>query len=143
MQSNVGYLLHHISTVLARTSDQILQEQLGIGFSQFKILLTLEQDSGIKQKDIAVTLGQTEASVSRQVKLLFDDGLLTSQTNPSNRRQHITRLTPKGERFLAKATEILNRYHTPIFDRLSDRQQHELRELLTTMHESACGTTEH
>lgn len=142
-QSNVGYLLHHISAVLARTSDQILQEQLGIGFSQFKILLTLEQDSAVSQKDIAVTLGQTEASVSRQIKLLHDEGLLTSQPNPNNRRQHNTRLTPKGSRFLAKSTEILNRYHAPLFERLTERQQHDLRELLTSVHQAVCPTPDH
>ncbi len=141
--NNPGYLLHHISTVLARQSDQVLQEQLGIGFSQFKILLMLEQAGVAQQREIAVRLGQTEASISRQVKLLQDSGMLTSQVSPQNRRQHITRLTPKGSKVLSRATEILNHYHSPVFDKLSERQQHQLRELLTIMHQATCNTTNH
>lgn len=140
---DLGYLLHHLSAVLARQSDQVLQEQLGIGFSQFKILLMLEQKGVLQQREIAVRLGQTEASVSRQVKLLQTDGMLVSQVSPNNRRQHITRLTPKGTRVLMSATDILNRYHYPVFSKLSDRQQQQLRELLTVMHQATCNTTNH
>lgn len=136
LDGNIGYLIQHISTVLARQSDQVLQEQLGIGFSQFKIMLILEQSTGVQQKDIARSLGQTEASVSRQIKLLQDDGLLQSQVNPNNRRQHVTRLTPRGIKFTQKALQTLNRYYTPLFRNLDDRQQQQLRELLTVLHVS-------
>lgn len=140
---DLGYLLQHVSTVLARQSDQVLQEQLGIGFSQFKILLMVEQKGVLQQREIALRLGQTEASVSRQVKLLLEEGMLTSQVSPNNRRQRITRLTPKGARVLMSATDILNRYHYPVFSKLSDRQQQLLRELLTVMHQAACNTVSH
>ena len=143
IKGNLGYLLHHISFVLARQSDQVLQEQLGIGFSQFKILLILEQANGLPQKQIAVKLGQTEASISRQIKLLQDNGMLSSQVSPVNRREHITTLTPKGVKVTEKAMEILNNYHHPIFNKLSERQQAQLRELLTTMHEAICHGQDH
>lgn len=143
INNNLGYLFHHISFVLARQSDQILQEQLGIGFSQFKIMLILQQAKGLPQKQIAVKLGQTEASISRQIKLLQDSAMITNQVNPANRREHITTLTPKGVKVTDKATEILNNYHAPIFNNLSERQQVQLRELLTTMHEATCRGIEH
>lgn len=143
LENNLGYLLHHVTTLLARQSDQILQEQLGIGFSQFKIMLILGEGKGIQQRQIATTLGQTEASISRQIKLLIDSGMITNQVNPTNRREHITHLTPKGMKVMEKATEILNNYHSPIFNRLSERQQVQLRELLTTMHGAICSTKDH
>lgn len=143
LDSNLGYLFHHISAVLARQSDQILQEQLGIGFSQFKILLILAEGKGVQQRQLAATLGQTEASISRQIKLLIDNGMITNQVNPTNRREHITHLTPKGIKVTDKATEILNNYHAPVFNRLSERQQAQMRELLTAMHGAVCSTTDH
>ncbi len=143
LHDNLGYLFHHISFVLARQSDQVLQEQLGIGFSQFKILLILEQANGLPQKQIAVKLGQTEASISRQIKLLQENGMLSSQVSPTNRREHITALTPKGVKVTEKAMEILNNYHQPIFNKLSERQQAQLRELLTAMHQATCHGQDH
>lgn len=137
-KQSIGYLLHHISAVLARNSDQILQEQLGIGFSQFKILLILQQKSGVQQKQIATALGQTEASISRQIRLLQDVGMLTSVINPSNRRRHIIQLTPKGLKVNDRAMQILNGYHSPVFARLNEKQQSQLAEMLGEIHQSLC-----
>lgn len=142
-KNNIGYLLQHLSFVLARQSDQVLQEQLGIGFSQFKILMALQWNPNVQQRQIAERLGQTEASISRQIKLLHQDGLLSTIISPQNRRQHITRPTTKGERLTDKAMEILNNYHGPMFARLSDKQQQQLREILGTMHDYACPADGH
>ena len=139
LNNNVGYLLHHLSTLLARNSDQVLQEQLGIGFSQFKILLILEETNGVQQKYIAQKLGQTEASISRQIKSLSDIGMITSQVSPNNRREHITRLTPKGTKVTERSMNILNNFHAPVFSELSESQQMQLQELLGTIHDSMCS----
>ena len=136
---NVGYMLHHLSAVLARNSDQLLLEQLGIGFSQFKILLILQETNGVQQKHIAGKLGQTEASISRQVKTMADNDLITSQVSPANRREHITRLTSRGLQFTQRATEILNNFHAPVFARLSQKEQLQLQELLANVHDGMCA----
>lgn len=136
--TNIGYLLNHLSFVLNRQSDQVLQERLGIGFSQFKILTTLQRQPNIQQKQIAERLGQTEASVSRQIKLLLSQGLLQSMRNPHNRREHITTLTNKGERFTVEATDILNTYHQPVYQVLTEKQAAALISSLTIMHQQTC-----
>lgn len=138
--NNLGYLLNHLAFVLGRQSDQVLQERLGIGFSQFKIMMVLRANPHVQQKQIAERLGQTEASISRQIKLLFDQGLLQSVKRPENRREHITTLTTKGERFTDEALDILNGYHSPVFEKLSEKQRTALTESLQAMHEEACRT---
>lgn len=138
LTNNIGYMLQHLSFALARQSDQVLQEQLGIGFSQFKILMVLQWNPSVRQRQIADRLGQTEASISRQIKLLKEEGMLITQLNPKNRREHLTIVTAKGQRLTDKATEILNRYHAPMFAKLSDKQQDQLLETLGTMHDYAC-----
>lgn len=79
INNNLGYLLHHLGTALDRQSDLLLQDKFGLGFSQFKIMLALKQKDGVQQKQIAHTLGQTEASISRQIKLLVNMGLVSSK----------------------------------------------------------------
>lgn len=135
---NIGYLLQHLSAVLAKQSDQVLQERLGIGFSQFKILMVLEQDPHVKQKQIADKLGQTEASISRQVSLMHERGLLQTTISPRNRREHITTLTSKGLRLNQAALKALNDFHSPNFESLGEKRQMELLEILRQMHEHAC-----
>lgn len=136
--NNIGYLIQRLAFCLGRHSDQVLQEQLGIGMSQFKILMVLGWKSNIQQRQIADNLGQTEASISRQIKLLKERGLLMTEISPQNRREHITRPTVKGQRLCEKAVEVLNAYHAPMFARLNDKQQTQLLESLTIMYDYAC-----
>lgn len=136
--NNIGYMLNHLAFVLSRHSDQVLQEQLGIGFSQFKIMMVLKWDPAIQQKQIADKLGQTEASISRQIKLLHDKGLLGTRISADNKRGHITTLTPKGEKLTERAMLILNNYHAPTFASLSPKQQQTLLEILNIMHDAVC-----
>lgn len=134
----LGYLLHHLSFVIDRQSDQVLQERLGIGFSQFKILMCIGHDSISQQRRIADKLGQTESSVSRQIKLMHDKGLLTSKVSPKNRREHITTLTAKGEKLVEKAFAVLEQEHAPVFESLSGRQLEELQKTINVMHHATC-----
>ena len=50
---NLTYLLHHVSSVMGKQSDQVLQEQLGIGLSQYKILMVLEWNPRVQQRAVA------------------------------------------------------------------------------------------
>lgn len=136
--NSTGYLLQHIASLLAKQSDQVLQEQLGIGLSQFKILRTLQSEPRTTQREIASHLGQTEASISRQVKLMLAEGLLQSMRSPKDHREHLTIVTPKGERLTEAAVVALERYHHPTFMGLSDKQQEQLSGALDVLHQQLC-----
>lgn len=135
-----GYLLVHTATILMRQSDQVLQERLGIGMSQLKLLMILEDSPSIRQRKLAECLGQTEASVSRQIKLLQDKGLLSVRINPKSRREHLTMPTAKGQQLTRAALEILEQYHTPTFAALDERSRKQLQDMLVTLHGHVCAT---
>lgn len=136
--NNIGYLLMHLVKVIAKQNDQVLQDQLGIGFSQFKILMMLDDNPAIQQRQIADLLGQTEASISRQIKLLVDQDLLVSKVSPQNRREHLTSLTSKGQKLVARALNVLNRTHAEMFAALSEQEREQLLMILNKMHRYAC-----
>lgn len=135
----IGYLLQHSAAILMRQSDQVLQERLGIGMSQLRILMMLQNEPNAQQRKLADCLGQTEASISRQTKLLAEKGFLTVRINPKSRRAHITVLTPKGFKITEAALEVLAQHNTPMLDRLSAKQRNQLTEMLTTLHEHICA----
>lgn len=137
-RDNLGYLLHHLASTLDRQSDQILLERLGIGFSQYKILMALKWHANVQQRFVAEYLGQTEASISRQIKLLADKGLVQTRTSPTNRRERITSLSGKGDRLVDAASSALNHYHAPVFNKLNEKQQKQLAESLMILHDCVC-----
>jgi DNA-binding MarR family transcriptional regulator len=135
MQNDIGSLLHKVSKLLDKTSDQVLQERLGIGLSQFRILLYLLGSNGAEQRQIAESLSQTEPSISRQVKVLNEKGLAVVRRSAANRRSRLIFLTQKGANTAEKAVNILNEYHAPMFEMLSQRQQEQLVSILQTIQE--------
>lgn len=136
--NNLGYLIQHLAAVMGRQSDQVLQEQLGIGLSQFKILMVLEWNPRVQQKAIADALGQTESSISRQIKLLKDKKLLVTKPDPQNRRRHITAPTTLGMQVTEAATAIMRRSFGPEFSNLGDDQFMQLVTGLQQLHRVVC-----
>ena len=136
--NNLSYLLQHLASVHGKQADQVLQEQLGIGLSQYKILMVLEWNPRVQQRSIANSLGQTEASISRQIKLLTSKGLLTAQRDPANRRKHITTPTPLGMQITEAASNILRRSFGPEFANLGEDQLLQLINGLQHLHRLIC-----
>lgn len=136
--NSAAYMLQHLAMSTARQNDQLLLERLGIGFSQFKILMVLQKKPHVQQKAIAETLGQTEASISRQIKLMHDKGLLSTSINPANRRERMTTLTGKGDRLIEEAFTVLNGYYGPMFDHLGEKKLTQLIEILADLHGAVC-----
>lgn len=136
--NNLSYLLQHVAEVIGKQSDQVLREQLGIGFSQYKILMALEWNPRTGQKAIADALGQTEASISRQIKLLKAKGLLASRLDPRNRRKHITAPTPLGMQLTEAADGIMRRSFGTELSHMSEDNLMKLVANLQGLHRVVC-----
>lgn len=132
------YTLLHVATTLEHYLDQTLQEQLGIGLAQYRILLAFEKTSPLSQRDIADFLNQTEAGISRQVKLLVEKGIVTTKVSARNRRQHLCFITPKGVRLFAAAQELVHKTIDARFAKITERQQKQLFEVLEHIHTDIC-----
>lgn len=136
--TDITYALQHIASLLTKQADQVLHEQLGIGMSQFRILRMLEAKPQVTQQEIAIDLGQTEASISRQIKLMLHDGLLKVSRSPKDRREHITVLTQRGERLSVAADEVLNRYYQPVLVALGEKRLEQFDDALEAVHQTVC-----
>lgn len=136
--NNLSYLLNHLAAVMSKQSDQVLQEQLGIGLSQYKILMVLEWNPRVQQRAIAASLGQTEASISRQIKLLKSKNLLVSRVDSQNRRKHITAPSTLGMQVTEAATDILRRSFGPDFASVGDDRLIQLVAGLQQLHKIVC-----
>lgn len=136
--NNLAYLVEHLAAVIGKQSDQVLLEQLGIGLSQYKILMVLEWNPRVQQKTIADSLGQTEASISRQIKLLNGKGLLSARPDPNNRRKHITTPTTLGMQVTEAASAILRRSFGPEYASLGEDQLIQLIAGLQNLHDIVC-----
>lgn len=130
---NIGYLLHHVASAVDRHSDQVLMERLGVSFAHFKILLVLSEQDGASQGQIANKLSQTEASISRQVKLMEQSKLINIRRSTSNRRLRHIYLTNKGFAQTEKSINALNDYYEPVFGSLNEKERQSLQQVLAKL----------
>lgn len=137
--STITYLLQHTAAIMGRQTDQVLQERLGIGLSQLRILLILQSEPKVQQRVLGNRLGQTEASISRQIKLIADKGYLTVGINPRSKRERLAVLTPKGVKITEAAKDVLEAYYGPLTELLNEKQQKQLTEMLDALHDHTCA----
>jgi len=136
--NKLDYILQHITSLLTRDTDQVLLEQLGIGYAQYKLLRVLFDEVPKKQRFIANSLGQTEASISRQIDILIDKQLVTKTTDPNNKRVRLVLITSKGKNIVSATHTVMNRYHTSLLSDFPEKQQLELLKRLDYLHDSIC-----
>lgn len=102
-----AYALHALVAVADRAADQILKERLGITFSRYLTLLSLQRLGSATQRELAAELGVSEPSISRSLPPLTDEGYVTvtSVAGGGNRRQ--VELTVLGEKLVDEAADLL------------------------------------
>lgn len=134
--NNPVYLMEHLASVMGKRSEHVLRKKLGIGLSQYKILMVLEWSPRVSQRVIAESLGQTEASISRQVKAMAAAGLLDVRRISGNRRKSVVLPTPEGMRLTEAADDLLRR--TAAGSGVDERKAHELVAGLQELHRMIC-----
>lgn len=91
------------------------------------ILKALKQQESMTQSAIARELHHSDAAVSRQIKILAEDELISTRPDEHNRRASIVELTEKGEKTLKKIEATIIEFLT---DALSEMPDDELRAII-------------
>jgi DNA-binding MarR family transcriptional regulator len=133
MQTTIYWQLHKLAFLLEKTSDTELKNQLGIGFAQYKVLEAVNQNMLARQNMVAQMLDQTEASISRQVKILQKKGLITITEVMGNRRAKELSLTEIGDEIVSSAEHVLDITLSGTIGSLSFNEQRLLQEMLDKM----------
>lgn len=130
LQRQIIFKMQRFSQNWSRQADQSLQERLGIGLSQLKIMNLLQDDNVLSQKELANNLSQTEASISRQVKFMQKHGWLITATDPTERRKRLVKPTAAGQKIASAAQEVVNEQSQKMLQNISPKQQQALLDLL-------------
>lgn len=106
-QKNSFSPLLHLTYVLQQLSDENLLKATGVGLSQTRIMSVLHSSIPHSQRAVASLLQQTEANVSRQLKVMQRQGLVSVVKNKKDARQRDVKLTRKGESKYKASVKVL------------------------------------
>lgn len=136
MTQNLGFAFQKLAFTLLRRSDELLQSKLKIGYAQYKLLEVLAEHPHSSQRFIASALMQTEASISRQVKLMQAAGLLRVGTPAENKRVRVISLSTKGSELHVRAAGILNQCYMSYFRSLSPQEAADFMKTIQKLHDT-------
>ncbi len=111
--------LLHLSFILQQVSDEVLASEVGVGLSQARIMSVLDPTVPHSQRLVASQLGQTEANVSRQLRQMKKQGLVTIAKNKKDVRQRDVMLTAKGNSKSVQAAKILTKQQAKLLRMVS------------------------
>lgn len=125
--------LHRLEFILQHQSDQLLRSQVGVGFGQIRIMDELGKTTACSQREIASKLYQTEANISRQLRLLQKKGLVNIARKPDDKRQRQVTLTTKGSQAHSRAQLVLAKFQKQILGSVEYREAYNFTETLTKL----------
>jgi DNA-binding MarR family transcriptional regulator len=133
MAPRLYWQIHRLAFLLEKKADEELKTQLDIGFAQYKVLEAINQNILARQNMVADMLDQTEASISRQIKILQKKGLITVADVMGNKRARELSLTRVGEEIVRNAEDVINISQALVMGGLSYQEQRLLQELFERM----------
>lgn len=133
MTPRIYWQIHQLAFLLEKRADEALRTQAGIGFAQFKVLEAVGRNMLAKQNMIAELLDQTEASVSRQVKILQSKNLIQVATVMGNRRARELSLSEIGEELLMQCESVLDYTQAQVMNSLSFEEQQVFQAMIERM----------
>jgi DNA-binding MarR family transcriptional regulator len=135
--SEISFMLHRLHWMTMQFADHALQEQLELGFAQFKILKVVHYHEGTTGSIIAKHLNQTQAAVSRQIDHLVKAGYIERRENEQNRREHILVLTAAGVAATKQAQKLLNTWSAELFSSFTETERQTFARLTTKLYSQA------
>src|SRR5215208_6799170 len=115
--------------------------ELGITNRQYGIMLVLRHQPGIDQITVAKLLGLDRSTTGMVLGKLADAGLVGRVVGARDRRKRSLKLTPAGERMLARLAEPARRAQERVLSAFSARERKMFLDLLEKLARAFNDTT--
>lgn len=129
---------------LERRVSRVLQQhvpdawmELSLTIAQLKSLFFIANEGGANFKKLAAALEVTPSNVTGIVDRLVEQGLVTRQASPTDRRMHLLRATDKGEALLDDLRERTTSQMAKVLARMPKKELSALARGLASLAKAA------
>lgn len=113
---------------LLKHADAVLTKEVGLTYSQFKVLLTLHEHKSLSQQALAEHHCTTPAAISRLVETLVRKNYIARVSNPVNRRENVLSLTTQGSKQLSTAITLVQQLEKKLYSSIPAKKLSEFLE---------------
>jgi DNA-binding MarR family transcriptional regulator len=107
----------------------------GLAPRQFRVLGLLHDHGAVSQRDLGATMATDPSVLVTLLNPMEDDGLISRDRDPADRRRHLVTLTPRGRQLHAEASRAQHEVDDGLFDALGQREREQLLATLTRLRE--------
>lgn len=115
---------------LNKEFDDAFEERFQLTRAKFEIRYYLYSKGSSRQSELAAALEVDKSAITRHLKTLEGDGVITRKVNEKNNREVIVELTTKGKNEIENCVAARENILSNIFINLSDYEIDELKILL-------------
>ncbi|MEM7751541.1 MAG: MarR family winged helix-turn-helix transcriptional regulator [Pseudomonadota bacterium] len=112
--------------------DEIKRE-FGLSRGEYLLLFCLSHVDDLTAQDVADVTGRPRNSISRAVHRMLNEKYLTRSPHPTDGRQVLLRITPKGQRIHGKIIPLFQARERAILSALSTEERKQLDHLLSKL----------
>ncbi len=109
----------------------------GLSRGEYLLLFCLSYVEELTAQDVAEVTGRPRNSISRAVHRMLEEGYLTRTPDPTDGRQALLRITPKGQRLHNEIVPLFEQRQAELLAVLNADERNQLDRLLTKLVGSA------
>lgn len=127
------YVLSVVSNEISQKIAYQYQEKFGIDMPQWRVMAILGEESGLSAREVANRTAMDKVAVSRAVKKLMENNLLTREVAADDKRRSILDLTIKGKETYQQIVPIAQLYEQCLIEQLSNDELSQIHQLLSKL----------
>lgn len=105
-------------------------DEYDMSYTQFKVIMSIQEDTNISQKDMSSIFNMNESTVTRLIAKIEDKKFIKTTKNPNNKRKKEMKLTKKGKDILKEVQLYENKWNKNFQSNLKKDEIKELNRLL-------------
>ncbi len=131
MEEGCTVLRLHAATRLGMQAYHAFIAELDLTMPQFATLASLCQEDGLSVTALAQLIGVDSTTLTRNLRLLEQRGLVSQGTATDDRRRRVVRLTTEGRRLFARALPLWQKAQAALTKKLGAAQTAALHQHLS------------
>lgn len=141
MTDSLGFLIGDLARLMRRRFDERARE-IGVTRPQWRALLNLSRQEGLKQTELAERMEVEPITLCRMVDRLEASGLVERRPDPADRRARRLFLTEDARPIIARLRAVADDLADELARHLSPGEQTQLTALTRKLHESLSAAAE-
>lgn len=119
-QNSIGFIVNKTAKAFVRALDSELREKVGVSVGQWKVMVTLVDQDGLTQKEIAERLGLEGPTLIPIIDKMEKDNLVIRRVDSSDRRNNRIYRTEKANELWSEMVKCAARVRQVSLKDISD-----------------------